>query len=54
MFQRLWKKSKNWVGSLVWVDDPRGEYLLDLEQRLERLEKELIVLKERSSASFEL
>ena len=51
MFQRLWKKCQSCIGKFEWVDDPEGDYLLDLEQRIHRLERDVTNLREAYSDS---
>lgn len=38
MMRRLIAKLKLWVPPLAWSEDPQGDYLLNLEQRIQRLE----------------
>ena len=45
MFQRLWKRCQSWLEKIEWVDDPEGECLLKLEQRVDHLEKDVAHLK---------
>jgi hypothetical protein len=40
MFKRLWQRAHDWAEALS-MDDPRGGYLLGLERRLARLERDL-------------
>lgn len=49
MFRRLWKRCRSWLGKIQWVDDPEGEYLLKLEQRVDRLERDVAHLKQPGS-----
>lgn len=39
MFKRLWKNLNCWAEALS-MDDPRGDYMLRLEDRVARLERE--------------
>jgi hypothetical protein len=41
MLQGLLAKWRLWEGAFVGFDDPQGEYLLDLEERVRRLEGEV-------------
>lgn len=45
MLQRLLDKWRRWEGAFVGFDDPQGEYLLDLEERVRRLEGEVEQLR---------
>lgn len=38
MLQRLMAKWRLWEGALAGIDDPQGEYLLSLDERVRRLE----------------
>tara|TARA_R110000803_G_scaffold21683_2_gene54392 strand:+ start:2540 stop:2713 length:174 start_codon:yes stop_codon:yes gene_type:complete len=49
MFQRLWKRCQSWLEKIEWVDDPEGECLLKLEQRVDHLEKDVAHLKQLGS-----
>ena len=51
MLQRLAGKWRLWGEALVGMDDPLGEYLLELEERLGRLEGELVRLRRPASAN---
>ena len=48
MFKRFWERLNHWAEIL---DDPRGEYVLRLEQRVAKLERELEGLQIRSRAT---
>lgn len=41
MMQRLSAKLRHWAAALAGIDDPQGEYLLNLEERVRRLEGEV-------------
>jgi hypothetical protein len=41
MMRRLSEKLRLWGDALAGMDDPLGEYLLNLEERVRRLECEL-------------
>lgn len=41
MMQRLSEKLRLWGDALAGMDDPLGEYLLNLEERVRRLECEM-------------
>ena len=42
MLQRLFEKLRPWAEGVAALDDPHGEYLLMLEDRVSRLEGELL------------
>lgn len=46
MLQRLIEKLRPWEEALASLDDPRGEYLLGLENRIHRLEDEVKSLRD--------
>jgi len=37
---RLWSNLKRFLDALDGMDDPMGEYMLSLEKRIEKLERE--------------
>jgi hypothetical protein len=41
MLQRLFQKLRPWAEAVAALDDPHGEYLLMLEDRVSRLEGEV-------------
>lgn len=41
MLQRLLARWRLWEEALAGMDDPQGEYLLNLEERVSRLEAEM-------------
>ena len=41
MLQRLLVRWRIWEQALAGMDDPRGEYLFSLEERMHRLESEV-------------
>ena len=45
MLQRLMAKWRLWEEALAGMDDPRGEYLLNLDERVRRLEAEVEQLR---------
>lgn len=45
MLQRLLARWRLWVEALAGMDDPQGEYLLNLEERVRRLETEVEQLR---------
>ncbi len=49
MIQRLSGKWRLWGEALAGMDDPLGEYLLELEERLGRLEGEMEQLRKLPS-----
>jgi hypothetical protein len=51
MMQRLSAKLRLWSNALAGMDDPLGEYLLSLEERIRRLEGEVALLRESASAN---
>lgn len=48
MLQKLLEQLRPWAEAIAGLDDPRGEYLLRLEQRISRLEGEVEHLREFS------
>ncbi len=46
MLQRLIEKLRPWGEALASLDDPQGEYLLGLENRILRLEGEVESLRD--------
>jgi hypothetical protein len=38
MLQRLFEKMRPWAEAMAGLDDPQGEYLLSLDERVRRLE----------------
>ena len=46
---RLLAKWRLWLEALAGLDDPQGDYLLRLEDRVRRLEGEVAGLRERLS-----
>jgi hypothetical protein len=38
MLRRLFARWRDWVEALAGIDDPMGEYLLGLDERIRRLE----------------
>ena len=53
MLQRLLEKLRPWGEALAELDDPRGNYLLRLEDRVQRLEGEVIRLRGSAKAEIE-
>ena len=49
MLQRLIEKLRPWEEALASLDDPRGEYLLGLENRIRRLEGEMESLRDAAA-----
>jgi hypothetical protein len=49
MLQRLLAKWRLWEEALVGIDDPHGDYLLRLEDRVRRLEGEVDGLRRHLS-----
>jgi hypothetical protein len=50
MLQRLLARWRLWEEALAGMDDPRGDYLLNLEERVCRLEGEVTHLRMPLSA----
>ena len=50
MLQRLLARWRLWEEALAGMDDPQGEYLLSLEERVRRLEGEVENLRRPLSA----
>jgi hypothetical protein len=40
MFNRAWKRLNYWA-EVVGMDDPRGEYMFGLEERVAKLERDV-------------
>jgi hypothetical protein len=40
MFNRVWKRLNYWA-EVVGMDDPRGEYMFGLEERVAKLERDV-------------
>jgi hypothetical protein len=40
MFKRFWQRINEWADALS-IDDPRGEYLFRLQERVAKLERDL-------------
>ena len=51
MFKRFWEKLNYWADVLD-MDDPRGEYVLRLEDRVAKLEREVEGLRIQSRATL--
>lgn len=51
MLQRLIEKLRPWEEALASLDDPRGEYLLGLEDRIRRLEGEVERLRDAAAGA---
>jgi len=45
MLQRLMEKWRLWEEALAGMDDPQGEYLLNLDERVRRLEAKVEQLR---------
>lgn len=45
MQQRFWEKMRPWMDALAALDDPVGDYLISLEERVRRLEGEVESLR---------
>jgi hypothetical protein len=51
MFKRFWERLNYWADVLD-MDDPRGEYVLRLEDRVAKLEREVEGLRIQSRATL--
>ena len=51
MMQRLTAELRLWGEALAEMDDPQGEYLLNLQERVRRLEGEVEQLRNMPSAN---
>ena len=51
MFKRFWASLNYWAEALA-VDDPRGEYIFRLEDRVSKLEREVEGLRIQSRATL--
>ena len=51
MFKRFWQNLNYWAEALA-MDDPRGEYLFRLEDRVSKLEREVEGLRIESRATL--
>lgn len=51
MMQRLSAKLRAWGEALAGIDDPLGEYLLSLDERVRRLERDIQQLSKRPSVN---
>lgn len=49
MLERLLDKLRHWDKALAGIDDPQGEYLLRLEDRVLRVEQEVDSFRKRLS-----
>lgn len=49
MLRRVIEKLRPWGEALASLDDPRGEYLLGLEDRIRRLEGEVESLRDAAA-----
>lgn len=47
MLKRFWESLNDWV-EVLGMDDPRGEYMFRLEERVARIEREVEGLEIRS------
>jgi hypothetical protein len=47
MWKRFFNKWRIWEETVGGVDDLQGDYLLGLERRVARLEKEVAILRKR-------
>ena len=52
MFKRFWQSMNEWAEALS-VDDPRGDYMFRLEDRVARLEREVEGLQIRSRTTLD-
>ena len=51
MFKRFWRSMNEWADALS-MDDPRGDYMFSLEDRVARLEREVEGLQIHSRATL--
>ena len=51
MFKRFWQSLNDWAEALS-MDDPRGEYMFRLEDRVAKLEREVEGLRIQSRATL--
>jgi hypothetical protein len=51
MFKRFWERLNYWA-EVLDMDDPRGEYVLRLEDRVAKLEREVEGLRIQSRATL--
>jgi hypothetical protein len=51
MFKSFWQSLNDWAEALS-MDDPRGDYMLRLEDRVARLEREVEDLQIQSRATL--
>jgi hypothetical protein len=51
MFKRFWQSMNEWAEALS-VDDPRGDYMFRLEDRVARLEREVEGLQIQSRTTL--
>jgi hypothetical protein len=50
MFKRLWERLNYWAEALA-MDDPRGDYMFMLEDRVAKLEREVEGLRIQSQTT---
>jgi len=50
MFNRVWKRLNYWA-EVVGMDDPRGDYMFRLEDRVAKLEREGLQIQFRTTAA---
>ncbi|MEH2532425.1 hypothetical protein V1277_001194 [Bradyrhizobium sp. AZCC 1588] len=48
MFKRFWKGLNYWA-EVLGMDDPRGEYMFRLEERVAKLEREGLQIQSRTT-----
>jgi hypothetical protein len=51
MFKRFWESLNYWA-EVVGMDDPRGDYMFRLEERVAKLEREVEGLQIQSRATL--
>ncbi|MGY8684964.1 hypothetical protein Q2941_45560 [Bradyrhizobium sp. UFLA05-153] len=51
MFKRFWQSMNEWAAALS-MDDPRGDYMFGLEDRVAKLEREVEGLQIQSQATL--
>jgi hypothetical protein len=50
MFKRIWERLNHWA-EILHMDDPRGDYMFRLEERVAKFEREVESLQIQSRAT---